>query len=83
MKVTPALFATVAFAVALTRIQAQTLNWGNEVFGDLTDSEGVTLDNTFVFELGSFFNGFVPTESNLDQWVLNWEVFDQRVLQRQ
>lgn len=76
MKLTPALFVAVVFTVADTRIQAQTLNWGNEAFGDLSDSKGVTLDNTFVFELGSFFNGFVPTDSNTDQWVLNWEVFD-------
>jgi hypothetical protein len=77
MKVTPALFAAVAFVFAATPIQAQTLNWGNDAFGDLSDSAGVTLDDTFVFQLGSFFNGFVPTDSNTDQWILNWEVFDQ------
>jgi hypothetical protein len=77
MKLTPALFVAAVFTVVASCGHAQTLNWGNEVFGDVTDSEGVTLDNTFVFELGSFVDGFVPTESNLDQWVLNWEVFDQ------
>ena len=77
MKFTPALFAAAIFAMAVSRGHAQTLNWGNEVFGGVTDSEGVALDNTFVFELGSFVDGFVPTESNLDQWVLNWEAFDQ------
>ncbi|MGL4401170.1 MAG: PEP-CTERM sorting domain-containing protein [Luteolibacter sp.] len=77
MKLTTALFTAAVFTVAASRIHAQTLNWGNEVFGDLTDSEGVALNNTFVFELGSFREGFVPTESNLGQWVLNWEVFDR------
>ncbi len=77
MNLTPALFTAAIFMVAVSRGHAQTLNWGNEVFGGVTDSEGVTLDNTFVFELGSFVDGFVPTESNLDQWVLNWEAFDQ------
>jgi hypothetical protein len=77
MKLTTALFIAAAFAAAASRIHAQTLNWGNEVFGDLTDSEGAALDNTFVFELGSFVDGFVPTASNVEHWVLNWEVFDR------
>jgi hypothetical protein len=81
MKLTTALLTAAAFAVAASRIHAQTLNWGNEVFGDLTDSEGAALDNTFVFELGSFVGGFVPTSSNLEQWVLNWEVFDRAAYQ--
>jgi hypothetical protein len=53
------------------------LNWGNEVFDGLTDSNGNTLDDAFVFELGAFTSGFVPTELNLDLWVSNWQVFDQ------
>ncbi|MEY3897400.1 MAG: hypothetical protein RLZZ214_2921 [Verrucomicrobiota bacterium] len=77
MKLTSALLATAFCTVAATSIQAQTLNWGNEVFGDLSDSNGGELDNTFVFELGSFFSGFVPTESNVDLWVSNWQVFDR------
>ncbi len=77
MKLTTALFTAAVFTVAASRIHAQTLNWGNEVFGELTDSAGVALDNTFVFELGSFVGGFVPTPSNLEQWALNWEVFDR------
>jgi hypothetical protein len=47
-----------------------------EILGEVTDSDGVEVDNSFVFELGSFFNGFVPTSSNVDQWLSNWEVFD-------
>ena len=77
MKLTPALLAAAFCTVAATSIQAQTLNWGNEVFGDLSDSNGGSLDNTFVFELGSFFNGFVPTASNIDLWLSNWQVFDR------
>jgi hypothetical protein len=77
MKLTSALPAAVFCAVAATSIQAQTLNWGNEVLGDLADSNGADLDNTFVFELGPFFSGFVPTASNVDLWFSNWQLFDR------
>lgn len=77
MKFTPALFSAAILMLAVTSIQAQTLNWGNEVFGDLSDSEGNTLDDTFLFELGSFTTGFTPTSENTGNWLANWLVFDQ------
>lgn len=64
------------FTLALASLNAQTLNWGSAVFSDLVDSQGNTLDSTYVFELGAFANGFVPTESNIDLWYGNWQVFD-------
>jgi hypothetical protein len=71
------LLTAVCFAAGATSSQAQTLNWGSEAFSDLTDSNGNTLDESlFVFELGSFVNGFVPDDSNTDEWFLNWRVFD-------
>lgn len=75
MKFTPALFAAVACAVASARIHAQTPRWGGDAFGDFSDRGGVILDNTFVFEPGSFFGGSVPSASNIDPWILNR--FDQ------
>lgn len=58
------------------KAHAQQLNWGMEILGAVTDSNGVEVDNSFVFELGSFFNGFTPTSNNVEQWLSNWEVFD-------
>ncbi len=55
----------------------QTLNWGSELSSRLVDSEGETLDHSFIFELGAFQSGFVPDESNVDLWLDNWLVFDR------
>jgi hypothetical protein len=57
-------------------LNAQTFNWGSAVFSELVDSKGNTLDNTYVFELGSFVNGFNPDETNTGDWYANWQVFD-------
>ena len=77
MKRQIALLTVAILALGASCSYGQTLNWSNEVFDDLTDSNGNTLDETlFVFELGSFVNGFVPDETNTDEWILNWRVFD-------
>lgn len=56
----------------------QTLNWGSELFSDIVDSHGQTLQQSaFVFQLGAFIAGFTPTSSNTDEWYSNWRVFDQ------
>jgi hypothetical protein len=41
----------------------------------LLDGQGLALDNTFKFELGTFGGSFVPTASNTDQWWSNWKPF--------
>ncbi len=66
------------FALAFVSggLQAQTINWGSAVFSELVDSSGNTLDDTFVFELGSFVNNFTPNDSNTEDWMANWQVFD-------
>jgi hypothetical protein len=56
---------------------AQTINWGSEVFSDLRDSNGLTLDDLFVFEIGAFDPGFSPLETNTTEWLDNWNVFDR------
>lgn len=38
---------------------------------NLTEN-GDSMDGQFVFQLGVFANGFVPTISNLDQWSAHW-----------
>jgi hypothetical protein len=77
MKSILALLAAAVFVAGDSRLQAQTLDWGSRVFSDIVDSEGQTLDNTFLFQLGAFDPLFIPTEENMNQWVSNWRVFDQ------
>jgi hypothetical protein len=82
----PALFSMTLRSLSLLLLllvggvreaRSQTLDWGNDVFGDVVDSNGAALDNTFVFELGAFDDGFIPTESNVTDWVSHWNVFDR------
>lgn len=57
-------------------LSARTIDWGNAVDDVLLDSHGVALDDSFLFELGSF-GSFVPTAFNIDQWQANWKAFDR------
>lgn len=59
-----------------TLATAQSINWGSPIFSSIVDSAGVELNNTFVFELGSFANGFQPNAGNLASWHQNWRIFD-------
>jgi hypothetical protein len=59
--------------------QARTISWSNVVGDDLFNSQGVTLDASFTFEMGIFINGFVPTATNLNDWNSNWLVFDAAI----
>lgn len=79
MKITPALFAAALFVVAVSRIQAQTLNWGFEMMDGAADSGGVTHDNTFVLEFGSIVSNFVPTDWNFNQWISDSDAFNPAV----
>ena len=68
----------IAMVAALaTSLPAQTLNWASPVFSTIVDSEGVTLDETFTFQLGVFEPGFTPEEANVTEWVDNWVMLDQ------
>lgn len=68
-------------------VSASTIFWGSEFNAVLLDSQEpsspgdplTTLDVTFSFEVGTF-GGFIPTASNLDQWVANWKVLDRAFL---
>ena len=77
------ILSILAFAclAGVPRLAAQQLNWGSTVGAldgsTIVDSTGAALDNTFVFELGAFLDGFTPDESNVDDWITNWRVFDQ------
>ena len=73
------LLSLILAMVALLTLTApaQTLNWGSEVFSDLRDSDGNVWDNSYVIELGAFNAGFDPTQANVQDWLTNWNVFDQ------
>jgi hypothetical protein len=76
MKTTRILCAALLLAAASPLIHAQTLNWGSPVDTVLVDSDGDGIDDSFVFELGAFNLEFTPDETNHEEWVLNWRVFD-------
>lgn len=54
----------------------RTIEWGNAVGDVVVNSQGIALDDSYIFELGTF-GSFVPTESNLSLWAANWKVFDR------
>lgn len=77
MKPRTCLLLILSFLGGAGGLTAQTLDWGNDVFGDVVDSTGAALDNSFVFELGAFDAGFEPNESNVTDWIAHWNVFDR------
>lgn len=76
MKLPPFLTLLVLLAAGMISLPARTIEWGNSVGDILVDSNGVALDDSYVFELGSF-GLFTPTELNMDQWAANWKAFDR------
>lgn len=56
--------------------RSQTLDWGSLTQSTIVDSQGAPLDNTFLFQLGTFDVDFTPTQSNLGEWSANWHTFD-------
>lgn len=54
------------------------IDWGSSAINEriITSDGGAVTLAEFSIELGGFGNGFVPTQSNTDQWVNNWQVFD-------
>jgi hypothetical protein len=77
MTVTPVLSLVALIAVLCTQASySQTLNWGSLTNSTIVDSQGMPLDEMFVFELGAFDPGFNPSESNIGQWADHWNVFD-------
>lgn len=77
MKLRAILFVMLPFLFGTAALNAQTLDWGNDVFGDVVDSTGAALDNSFIFELGAFDAGFEPGEDNIADWIEHWNVFDR------
>lgn len=70
------LLAAMVFGLGVTAVHSRTIDWGSSVGGSILDSNGVALDDSYIFELGSF-GSFIPTGDNLDQWQSNWKPFDR------
>lgn len=68
--------AVLLFFVPLS-LSAQQIDWGSSIYDDIVDSEGVILDNTFIFQLGAFVEDFTPDDGNVSDWADNWVVYDQ------
>ena len=71
--------AFALFAMSSSMLTARTIDWGGSVNGLLYTSNGIALDASFTFELGTFGDTFVPTQFNMDLWAANWKVFDRAV----
>lgn len=73
-----AALSSLLLALSSAGLAAQTLNWGSEVGSQIVDSKGTALrQDTFLFQLGVFAPDFIPEESNHNEWLSNWRVFDQ------
>jgi hypothetical protein len=70
------IYTTLCCFLLAATVHAQELNWGNEIYGQVVDSTGAEVDNSFVFELGAFDAGFTPNAGNIEDWVGAWNVFD-------
>ena len=77
MKMRFALLAVVGIWLAGNATDAQTINWGSVMRSDLVDSDGQTLGDSYTFELGAFVPDFMPSETNIDDWVSHWRTFDR------
>jgi hypothetical protein len=48
------------------------VNWSSAAFSGHQSSDGISLDDSFVFELGAFADGFVPSAGNVEEWASHW-----------
>lgn len=70
------LIFTFSALVAATCARGSGVDWANGPFDPvpMMDNFGNALDSTYVFELGTFGNGFVPTAANVELWSVNWKL---------
>src|SRR5436190_21294119 len=55
---------------------AGSIDWGTAVLDPLYDAGGSFLTAEYQFELGTFADGFVPTDGNLNAWASHWKVIE-------
>jgi len=58
-------------------VMAETISWESPSGGNNRQSSGDPMDAGFIFQLGVFSDGFVPTALNLSEWDDFWSVADQ------
>ena len=77
MKTRVSLLLFAALLLASPAAKGSGVGWGNSPFDTLSlyNSTGSLLDDTYVFELGTF-GSFVPLLSNIDLWEANWKLLD-------
>jgi len=73
-----ALVVMLGWTLAQTA-RGSTVFWGSSFNDLLFTSTGQALDESFIFEVGTFTSGFLPTIHNSDQWDANWKVLDRAV----
>ena len=61
--------------LGVVSLHGQTLNWSSLTNSTVADSCGDPLNNSYVFQIGTFATDFIPEEHNLPQWLENWRVF--------
>lgn len=69
------LIAGLVFAVLPAfPLEGGQVDWSSSAFSTHIQSDGTPLDATFIFELGAFADGFVPTAENTALWADYWRV---------
>jgi hypothetical protein len=65
-------------------ISATEIKWSSSTFVPVhpnpnpnQQSTGAALDQSFLFALGAFSSGFVPTSANVASWAANWSTLDR------
>ena len=75
------LHKAILCAVAMTTapVSAVIINFQSDFPVNVIDSQGATITDSmgYMFQLGAFDNGFIPTYSNMNQWAANWVIFTE------
>lgn len=67
----------ILFALTAASASARTISWRSGIGDDLFNSSGLSLDDSFTFELGAFDAGFTPDATNYGDWSSRWHAFGQ------
>lgn len=67
----------VLIALLLSDLQARQINWRIPSNRNNVTSDGSAISTSFVFELGCFSQGFVPTKANAGDWAKHWHLIDR------
>lgn len=55
---------------------AQTINWGNAIGDENSDSSGRAWDAGWTIQIGYFRDGFEPDRLNFSEWTRKWSTLD-------